>query len=605
LGEYLVEAGEVRGVQVSDDDIKEEVLMYLNSQFSDSYYEPFIEGRLVNDTTTSDALLMGLRESCVAGRTYWSVETLGCSDCPSYSGVTFSKTSVVLEGSAFSSEHFFDHVVITNKESFSVELTPDTLGLPANLAVSIRTSGYRSTSNLTGNSFVLEPNEHLSMEINFDPKDRAAGRDTSRLVFSLSDLGRSADCGSYKIKFDVVAHLSLSSDMNYLGGVAAFGYTSAALIVMASVAFAAWVRVRRNKRVISTMQPIFLMSLCAGVLLMGSSLVPFSLDDGVIDERGCDIACMARPWLLSVGFVLCCAALFSKLLRINKLFNSAEFQRVEVRERDVILPSCILVIMILLLNLVWTLTEPLSWERVSLPGQEWNTFGKCSLGDGRVGAAMFGTIVAICAIGFIATGVQAFRARNISSEYSESTYIGIAVFGWAQLCLVGVPVLFLVDDDNVVAKYCLVVGFIFAVCMSMLLIVFVPIIIKPKYAPQLFVSFAGTSSSRRTGESDPNEPTSLQFPTSSGLRVAAGEASIPIEMYEHSNEIRGISDDAKAPQPDIIGLSSSLQSKSLESVSVSIRPADFSVQPEHSTAVRGDSKVDDENGDEADVQYTA
>jgi hypothetical protein len=90
---------------------------------------------------------------------------------------------------------------------------------------------------------------------------------------------------------------------------------------------------------------------------------------------------------------------------------------------------------------------------------------------------MLSCVAAVCIIGFIMTCVQAFRARDISSEFSEAKYLGIAVFSWVQIGVVGVPVLFLVDEENVVAKYSLVVGFVFTICMSMLLVVFVPMLL--------------------------------------------------------------------------------------------------------------------------------
>jgi hypothetical protein len=620
LGEFLVEAGEVPAVQITEMDIKEEMLVFLRSKSFDGYFQPMIEGRLVNDTTRADALHVGLRESCVARSSYWSAETLDCEPCPNFDRVTLSKRRIELQGRAYSDDHLIERVVISNEESFAIELTADTLGLPANVALSISSNGSTSPTNVTGTSYILQPNEGATMEIDFDASERSAGRDTSSVVFALSDLGRSGDCSIVKIKLDFVAYLSQSSDDNHLGNVAAFGYTSAALITVASVAFAAWVRVRRNTRVVSTMQPVFLMTLCIGVLLMGSSLIPISLDDGVIDERGCDIACMTRPWLLSVGFILCCAALYSKLLRINKLFNSAQFRRLKVRERDVILPSCILVLTVFVLNLTWTLIEPLRWERVPVQGQAWNTYGKCSLGDGRVGEAMLGSIVAVCAIGFTMTGVQAFQARNISSEYSESTYIGIAVFSWAQLCLVAVPVLFLMDDDNVVARYCLVVGFIFAVCMSMMLVVFVPvIIIKPRTidSQRVVLSFQGVLNGQGSGRSDTNESKELNHWTAakngaggerSGSVVATGEDSTPRPESDKSDEVNHIPGETETNSEShgVDQFPSKQGKNSREGDSVAVGRADyFSIQPSHSVVEWGDSNDNPDSGEDDMVEHTA
>jgi hypothetical protein len=275
--------------------------------------------------------------------------------------------------------------------------------------------------------------------------------------------------------FDIVATLSLSPDDNHLGALAAFGYCAAALIVVASVTFASWVGMRRKTRIVSTMQPVFLITLCVGVLMMGSALIPFSIDNEVTSDSGCDVACAARPWLLSVGSAFCIAALFAKLCRINKLFHSQSYRRMQVQPKDVMIVPSAFILVIVTLNIVWNVLDPPHWERRVVQGQPYTSYGICTLGETAVGTAMFAAIVVICGIGFIMTVWQAFRARNISSEFSESKYLGIAVFSWLQLGLVGIPVLLLIDSSNVSARYSLWVGIIFILCMSMLLVVFVPI----------------------------------------------------------------------------------------------------------------------------------
>jgi hypothetical protein len=87
-------------------------------------------------------------------------------------------------------------------------------------------------------------------------------------------------------------------------------------------------------------------------------------------------------------------------------------------------------------------------------------------------------ILVVRAVGFIVTCWQAYLAQNISSEYSESKYLGIAVYSLLQLCVVGVPVLLLIEASNVSVRYSLWVGIIFVLCMSMMLVVFVPLLIQ-------------------------------------------------------------------------------------------------------------------------------
>lgn len=96
----------------------------------------------------------------------------------------------------------------------------------------------------------------------------------------------------------------------------AVGYTLLAVNVVLAGYFLFWVYVNRNERIVKASQPEFLMVICAGCIIMTSSIVTMSLDDGVLEEdggcvgctcEGCDSACMASPWLAAL--VSTCAPL--------------------------------------------------------------------------------------------------------------------------------------------------------------------------------------------------------------------------------------------------------------------------------------------------------
>ena len=217
------------------------------------------------------------RDDCVAGVTYWSSSLLQCEPCPTYQGVIFSKPSSALQGQAFSSQPLTDVVTLTNTEPFSIVVIPETLALPTNLELVLSTSDNRDShsntsesayhtewmadhshdtnssdqllamsqdpgsphSHVTPVSYLLEPNEPLNMKILFDPSQRIAGTDTSSVLLNVMNTNTSrndfSSCPGYKFKFDIVAQLSMSSQQNHLEGVTAFGYTSAALIMLTAL----------------------------------------------------------------------------------------------------------------------------------------------------------------------------------------------------------------------------------------------------------------------------------------------------------------------------------------------------------------------------------
>lgn len=116
------------------------------------------------------------------------------------------------------------------------------------------------------------------------------------------------------------------SNKNQLNVVRPIGLTLAAIIDATALGFIVWVYWNRKRRTVRVSQPVFLVMICAGTIIMGSTIVPLSLDDGVLAEEdggcvgcdcpSCDLACMASPWLFTVvctfDFAACSPYLFSR-----------------------------------------------------------------------------------------------------------------------------------------------------------------------------------------------------------------------------------------------------------------------------------------------------
>ena len=208
---------------------------------------------------------------------------------------------------------------------------------------------------------------------------------------------------------------------------------------------------------------------------MSSSILTFGVDDDNASIEAAQKACMAAPWLVSMGFIISFSALFSKIWRINKIFLNPRFQRITVTEQDVLVPFAVLFTANFALLLAWTLVDPLRFERIKVDEANpfSDTYGSCQFGenDGTIAIAIsilainFGAVVLACA--------EAYRAREISDEFSESRWIGITIASWFQVFVVGVPVIFLVNEQPT-ALYFLKTSIIFVASMSMLLFIFVP-----------------------------------------------------------------------------------------------------------------------------------
>ena len=180
---------------------------------------------------------------------------------------------------------------------------------------------------------------------------------------------------------------------------------------------------------------------------------------------------MATPWLFSLGFTVVMASLGAKLWRINKIFNS-ELLRQTVTAKQALVHAGVLFGLNFVILVAWQIKAPRKYV-IRSGEEEWDLYGACTSTD-TAGKVFGGLILALNLCALLVTSYLAWKARNISSDFSESKHLGMALFCWVELLLVGLPVLFLIDNANANAYYFLEISIIFAITMTMLLIIFLP-----------------------------------------------------------------------------------------------------------------------------------
>ena len=103
-------------------------------------------------------------------------------------------------------------------------------------------------------------------------------------------------------------------------------------------------------------------------------------------------------------------------------------------------------------------------------GQETEVRGKCELED----SFPYLVVLATIHLGvFIFAFLEAWKARNLSMEYAESSYVFLAMMAIVVVSFVGVPLLFLAGD-NPSAMVFLGGAIVFVASSSILLLTFVP-----------------------------------------------------------------------------------------------------------------------------------
>jgi ABC-type sugar transport system substrate-binding protein len=272
----------------------------------------------------------------------------------------------------------------------------------------------------------------------------------------------------------------LTVDMNYLGGLKILGYVLLAITAIGDLAMVFWVVRNRKSRIVAAGQPLFLLTILAGVLFLAFAIIPMGFDDETSsDQNALDAACMATPWLITIGFGVIFSALFSKLWRVDRLLSSSmKFSKVKVRAQDVLWPFLAVTMINVALLTSWTIVAPLVYTRKYHDGTDpWNrhisSYGSCSSSEDTNSLPFVVTLIIINLCALFVANYQAFRTRRVKSMLSESKYIAITVASITQAALVGLPVLLLVEDEPR-AHYVVQVILIFCVCMAIMGFIFLP-----------------------------------------------------------------------------------------------------------------------------------
>lgn len=252
---------------------------------------------------------------------------------------------------------------------------------------------------------------------------------------------------------------------------------------------------------------------------MASSIFPFGIEDDIASYRGCSIACMSALWLFCLGFVATFSALFSKIWLINRVSSSASQplghytfnssmttrlslshrinllcfspyyeqifrearnqQRIRVTGKDILLPFLMLFGVNFIVLLVWTVVDPQEWVRMPVDGssnsssssnEDEATAGRCYSDNNGV---YLGIILGTNFVMMMVALIQAYECRRITTEYSESFWISGSIACIAQIWIIGLPILPLVQGDPQ-AVFLTKAGVIFSSSISTLGLLFGP-----------------------------------------------------------------------------------------------------------------------------------
>lgn len=238
-----------------------------------------------------------------------------------------------------------------------------------------------------------------------------------------------------------------------------------------------WLFWQRSSAQVRSSQPFFLALVLLGCGISSSTIIAMAQED---DGEGPVVACMAIPWLYSVGFSITFGSLFAKIRRVHMVFklnaaaatqgsttltrrnsrtsastkhqsgagnfglNSLSRRRTaSVINFQETLAIIVIVLLVDVLILVWwTIVSPLEWTRVVISidkfGSPLESSGHCTSEDWIIFAAIMATFhLTLLSVGCY----LCYVARKIPTQFHEGKVVSIAMISNLQIFLVGVPIL--------------------------------------------------------------------------------------------------------------------------------------------------------------------
>ncbi|XP_071510584.1 gamma-aminobutyric acid type B receptor subunit 2-like [Diadema antillarum] len=267
------------------------------------------------------------------------------------------------------------------------------------------------------------------------------------------------------------------------------GITLRLYIVMASVAFLGIVmavvffcfNVRfRDQKFVKLSSPNLNNLIILGSVMAYAWIFVYGLDKNIIGSEGSEKICMARNWIISLGFVSAFGAMFSKTWRVHRVASFKTPKRRIVRDEHLYLMVFVLVIIDFGILLSWQILDPMDLHRKMLysvvdPHDHLSDIQPYIEYCSSV-YINYWMIAIYCYKGLLLVfgAFLAWETRKVTiPALNDSKLIGICVYNVVILSCIGVGVSFALIDDR--ASLFIFLSLIVIFCTTItLLVVFVP-----------------------------------------------------------------------------------------------------------------------------------
>ncbi|KAK2188874.1 hypothetical protein NP493_117g04006 [Ridgeia piscesae] len=265
----------------------------------------------------------------------------------------------------------------------------------------------------------------------------------------------------------------------------------------------------RHQKYIKMSSPNLNNVILMGAILAFTAIIFSGIDSSLVSLEASLVMCKCYNWTLSLGFSLAFGAMFSKTWRVHKIFTNKKFQRMVIKDYQLLGIVCIQVGLDVVVLSVWEALDPLHivflnhpLEQVTDPHND----NQVLIPQSRYceSAHMWyfaGILYAIKGLLLLFGAFLAFETRKVTvPALNDSKFIGVSLYNVVILCMIGVPVALMMKEE-VDACYTLISLFIFFATTLTICLVFIPKIIhrnKPPHPGNMWNKSAESAAAHRT-----------------------------------------------------------------------------------------------------------
>jgi len=240
-----------------------------------------------------------------------------------------------------------------------------------------------------------------------------------------------------------------------------YGYALCSILIVSVVFCVYWSVVRRNDKAMALSQPRILRMACFGMLLIGASIIPLSVNDEMASVAYCDAACKAVPWTYVTGLSILMGAIFSKIARIEDISRGEGFGESAaymIPKRRVLETLAVPFIPNFILLLSWSIVAPPRWVREAIESDNASEFATSepdTMGFCKNDRNLF--FVILISYNLVIQAYQMFKLYiclgRIERKLVDSQWISFALAGEIQVWLISLTILAIVRHDKPVLYF--------------------------------------------------------------------------------------------------------------------------------------------------------